>query len=464
MINSVALESAMRALRANQLAMAVTGHNIANVHSPGYSRQRVKLQASEPLAHPSLLGGFLTGQIGTGVDAVVVDRVRDQFVERQLIQTNYDLQKHQMLAATLEQIESIFNEPSAESLSDAFAAFFVGLQELSVNPEAAATRSVVIEEGNRIAGIFRMSAARLIQLRRDLNAELDKRIIQLNSQLHQIGNLNGDVSVVSARGDTPNDLLDRRDALIRSVSDLIDVTVVEDKFGAASVFVGGELLVQGNFSRQLQAIPVAENHNLSNVVFADTGQSVPISSGKFRALLDARDSIVPRRQSLLDDMASTLISSVNRQHNAGLGLDGSTSLDFFTGSGAADIQVNAAIIAAPVKIAASASGAEGDGANAIALADLQRAQLLSSGQSTFEGFYQSLIAELGVESYSEQQMEETFSKTLQTLQDQRDSVSAVNLDEEMVNIIRFQQGFAAAAKMIQELDRMTEEILGLVGG
>jgi flagellar hook-associated protein 1 len=219
------LETAKRGMFTQQSALSVTGHNIANANTPGYSRQRLNFQQTEPYPAPALNRPQIPGQIGTGVEAGSIQRVRDSFLDIQYRNEHNKLGYWETKANALMQMEEVMNEPSDTGLAKTMDMFWQSLQDLATNPRNPGARSVVRERGIALADTFQYLSNSLSDIRTDLGNEIDVTEKEVNSLLEQIDSVNNQIAAVEPHGYLPNDLYDERDRLIDNLSQLVNVKV-----------------------------------------------------------------------------------------------------------------------------------------------------------------------------------------------------------------------------------------------
>lgn len=466
---------ARRALQTQQRSLDVVGHNIANVNTPGYARQVAVHTATNPHAMPSLAHTPKGGQLGTGVQISQIARMRDEFVETRLRQENSNLGYWSALQEGLEQVELIFNEPSDHAIHNALEQYWDAMQELSLNPENEAARSVVVQRGEVLAESIRHTRGRLAGLRDDVNDTIAVRVSEINAIGQQIANLNEQIGKVSASGNNPNDLMDKRDVLLEELSEMINIDVVPDESNMVSVSISGMTLVQRNqfFALDTQVDPTSTDYARNQVVWADTKTPAVIRNGEVAGLIEMRDQEIDAVIRELEAWTQDFLNAINTVHSDGYDLDGNMGLDFFTVDvnehASMTIRVNEELLNDPRKIAASAvdttDGAVGNGDNALALAEL-RYNRHGAMESTLGDSFVSIISKLGVRSQKAGQMVSTEEALVTHLNNLREAVSGVSLDEEMANMIRYQHSYNAAARMMTTMDQTLDTIinrLGIVG-
>jgi flagellar hook-associated protein 1 FlgK len=453
---SISLNTALQALLAQQLGVDTTSHNISNATTAGYSRQRVT-QVAIPGAYVA------DGQPhpGMGVEVIDVARVRDAFVDYQVrgqlsAGAQYDAQ-----LGSLTRIENMLGEPGDAGLRAALDQFFNAWRDLSNNPESGPTRIAVTQAGQTLALSANRLGATLVQARTDADDRVSASIVEVNSLTAEIARLNEQIVPLKLSGTSVGDLEDRRDVAIDRLAQLVNITYFEADDGHVEISTGGHPLVAAYNSFALQGVPNPLNSNYVDVRFAGDAIPLTVKAGEIRAYLDVRDSYVPARLADLDTLVADVIADVNVVHAAAFGLDGVTGRNFFTGVGAATLAVNAVVAANPNAVAASSTllGVPGDASAALALADLQYVKGLSGGTQNYDEFYGSLVSGIGVTVREARSRGEAQDLVLEQLKLQRESTSGVNLDEEMVSLVRYQRAYEAASKLVAVTDEMLDTLI-----
>ncbi|MDD2432479.1 MAG: flagellar hook-associated protein FlgK [Clostridia bacterium] len=473
------LNIAYKGLAAQQRALDITGHNVANANTEGYTRQDVIMQASSPLK-------VLEGYVGTGVDIVEFRRIKDEFLDIQMRTENKALGEWEVKSNILKKLEVIFNEPSETSLRSVMDQFWEAWQVLSRNPEGVATRTTVMQRGITLANTFNHLDAQFSDLQVDINKSIETKVNEINSMARQISDLNDQIIKAEASGKKANDLRDRRDLLLERLSKNVAIDVVEDNLGAVNVTIGGKFLVS-----RTEIATIRFDDNFPDPAEAKlewynsfTGASqgpVRLNGGILKGCVEMRDEVIANYQEKTSDLAATIVAEVNALHQAGYGLDGNDGRDFFTkidadaDFSAKNIRVNQEIIDdLNCLAAASEVGSDpvegtvvyqGDGSNALLLAQLKH-KLTIDDVASFDDFYRSTIGQLGIQGQEAFQMVENRISLVEQLINRRESVSGVSLDEEMTNMIRFQHAYTASARVINAMDEMLDVIvnrLGMVG-
>jgi flagellar hook-associated protein 1 FlgK len=449
------------ALLAHQQSIFVTGNNIANVNTPGYSRQHLILASG--IQYSSM------GSIGNGVYAVGVERIYDHFIGVQMITENQSLGRWAAQKQVMAGVEIIFDETGGFGLSQAMSDYFNAWQDLSMNPTGITERQMLLSAGEILAGTFNQKYADLESAQKAIDADIKGAVGEINQLTAQIADLNQKIVDSEINGQTANEYRDQRDLAIKELSELIDISTFEDSSGSVKVTLnGGRSLVDGNFYHNLST-QVNSTTGLLDVLWVGAdGSTVDITGniagGKLYGWLETRDVTLQDYMTRLNDLASAIMQEVNTVHSAGYGLDESAGYDFFTGTDASDMQVNVDLVNDLDLIAAASdlSGVPGDGSNAVAIANLQSKAVLNGGTATFDEYYNALVSDVGsevnqIDAYYQHQYD-----MMTQLENYRESVSGVSLDEEMVNLVKFQSAYDAAAKLISTADELIQTVLKMV--
>jgi len=448
------------ALFTAQQGISVAGHNIANVNTPGYSRQQVSLAENRPEnASP--------GQIGTGVHAESIRRSVDSFVDAQLLASRERLGEFTASSDALARLEPLFGDANNQGIGAGLNEFFDALQDVTTNPNDLSARTVFLSKATALAGRFNQSAADLTAAQGFLDRQVAQTITDVNRLTGQIADLNTKIADAESSGQQANDLRDERGVALASLGELIEISSIEDATGQLTVSAGrGQVLVDKERTYQLVGVANLSNGLLDVHYDAGAGSTTSlnsvIESGRLKGLLDVRDQTIPSLQASLDTLASELVTQVNQQHRLGFGLDGSTNLDFFapTGTTASTISVSLTNVR-QIAASSTAAGVPGNNANALALAGLKNTDFVSFGNVTFQEYYSTIAGNFG----STAQGVESNLSAQQILHDQltsqRASISGVSMDEELANLLQYQRSFEAASRMIVIADELFQTILSI---
>lgn len=326
------IELGKRSLFSHQAGIHTIGHNISNIDTDGYSRQRAELVSASPLTRVGNGGSELAGQIGQGVINSRVARVRDQLLEGRVVgETSrfsyWDTQDRYML-----QLERVYNEPSEYSLRNSFDAFWNAWQDLSLHPSESAVRSGVLENAENVVASIRDQYQQLEQIRSILEEEVLVRVGQTNALLVEIADLNTEIAKIKGVGHDPNDLLDTRDRKIEQLARYTSITTSDRDRDDFTVYSNGRHLVQGGGHHPLATIAGAEVEGFSRVIWGESGDAFQLQGGELAALLELRDEHVGGRITELDTLAINFSDLVNEIHRDGIGLNGQEEVNFFTES------------------------------------------------------------------------------------------------------------------------------------
>jgi flagellar hook-associated protein 1 FlgK len=382
------LDIATRALRSAQSLVDISNQNISNANTPGYSRQTAVIKETAPYPIPVFRQSGQLGQMGTGVEVAEVNRARDTFADYQY-RTQVAAQGNwQAQADTLSQVEATINEPSTSGLSSLMTKYFQSWQEVANSPSDVSVRSNMLQQGVALADSFKNTVDQLSQQKSDVDQQIGLSVGDINNYSQQIANLNVQISTVQNSGMQPNDLRDQRDLLVDKLSAVMKVTTIEAPDGSLNIYVGNHQLVDRNTAHQ---VGVDSSGPTAQLVWKDgTNAQLTVADGKLAGLVTSRDTILQGRIDAINNLASRVITSVNAIHAAGVGLDGTGGMNFFSGTNATDMAINPNLtannIAAAQQQANSSGGythAIGDSTNAVALAQLESAlSTASSGLAT----------------------------------------------------------------------------------
>ena len=568
----MALDIAKRALLVQQAAFQVVGHNVANVNTPGFSRQNAVLEPSNALPSP-------VGPMGSGVDFTKISHAFDKYVEAQINRETEELGKWAAKGESFDRIEAIFNESSGYGLNNAMNEFWNAWQDVANAPSGKAERFTLIAKSEILAGTLNELYSSLRGLQEDLDDRISDCILEVNTIAGQIAEINAKIPQAEVAGSDANDSRDTRNNLLNELSEMININYYENPDGTVTVLVGeGKLLVEGRHSWNLLGEANAGNRGLVDVKW-DAGNGVTtditgdISGGEISGWLELRDVTIEDYMSRLDTLANEMIEEVNTLHSGGAGLDSYTDLTgtyavadlnnnlnaeltftsqagsfiievmdstemvvntytinvdptsdslnvlvtninstlvagalpgmpeliaeatvdgelriqtsvgfsdhsfvftsdssgtlmalgvntFFSGSDAFTIAVNPIVGNDTNKIAAAtSSNSLGDNTNALDIAGLKDSLLMESGTSTLGDYYSSLVSKIGVESRETSGMSSHQEAMLEQLEKRKSSVSGVSLDEEMINLMKYQNAYMSAARLVTLVDEMLDALI-----
>lgn len=316
-------------LFSNKKALEVTSHNIANVNTPGYSRQEALLTTNPPR-------NSSPGQFGTGMQVKEVRRYIDRFVEQQITAGESTFGRFQAEERLFRRIEAALSDAQGTGINQAFNNFFAALNDVANNPEDHSARVALIEQSKGLTQRLSTTDGQFREIRSDINAEVVSTIDDVNLLVKQITALNIQVKQAQFSGQNANDLRDTRQGLVNELATKIDVHTIENDEGQMTIFVGdGKALVEGELSGSLRGVFSPDNEGFVNVSFvSSTGTVTDINSklegGSLQGLVNLRDTVLPGFTDTLDQMVAGVTNEVNQIHRTGFGLDGSTGNNFFS--------------------------------------------------------------------------------------------------------------------------------------
>lgn len=456
-VNFSSFEIARRALAANQLGIAVTGQNIANVNTPGYSRQRLELAESRP----GRIGRF---SLGTGVDIAGVSAYRDGFVESRL-QAEVGISGRLTARRDgLAPVEAALQGSSAGGIQNAMAAFFGAFRDLEANPNSAPLRGVVVQKANNLTSSFQSTRSRLEDIQRATDGQVRAGLDEVNVLSKKIAELNANIKTAEATGANASPLIDQRTELINQIAEKAGARAVTNDDGTVNITIGeGRALVSGATAFELEAVSTPPNG------FAEVqldGQPAIFDEGTIKGLQEAlAESAVQIAD--LDALAANIAQRVNALHTSGTDLDGNAGQELFDTSvpvTAANLRLNPIVAANPRLVVASPVAQPGEsGTVAGRIADLLTDTGSSAGSRTgsFSSIFGGMVSDAGEAVKSADDALMTQAAIVAQVTAQRNAASGVSLDEEAINLMQYQRAYEAAARFMRVADEMTQTILSL---
>jgi len=459
------LEIGKRALVSSQLAMTTIGHNMANVNTPGFSRQRVMISSAEPV-------DTAWGNTGNGVKINGVEHIRDLFLTGQYRQENASLGNWEFMQKSVSQIEGFFNEPQDNSLGDVLDGFWKAWNTLAGSADDTQARSALVQQTTVLTNSFHQIDKQFRELRQNIDNSIGDRVLQLNQLGKQIANLNLQIQYQELGSQKANDLRDQRDVLIDDLSQYADVTVLERDNGTTAVMIGAMAFVDGSEFLRIgtKTDYNGDNGTTTRIVWADSDTEIKFSNGEIKGMLETRDVLIPNHLKSLDQLAKGIVENVNALHQQGYGLDGNTERDYFDPefTTAAHIAINVEIKNNSDLIAAGdVPDAPANGLIAESISNLlSNGRVMNGGSTTIGEFYGGIVGQLGITSMEAESYKDNYGLLVQQIENQRQSVQGVSLDEEMTSLVKFQNAYEAAARVITAMDQALETLInntGIVG-
>jgi flagellar hook-associated protein 1 len=467
------LNTAASALAAQQRAVDVTGQNIANVNTDGYSRQRVDMQSIGGNIQPAIWS--ISSQVGQGVDADHVIRIRDAFLEAQAQSEHSKVASLTEQSGALGQIEQGFQEPGSTGIQARLTDMWSAWSDIANAPTDPGARAQLLQRTQTlVAGMHSVSGS-LDQQWTNSRDNLQAQLTDVNAAAKSIAQLNQAIKRADQIGQPSNELQDKRDALILHLSDTVGATSSKMDDGTLAVRVGGVTLVSGNSPLQLALTGATSPSGVSSsppsIVTVPGGTPVTLG-GTADGQMATLTSIIPRYQSQLDAIAQQLAVQVNTGHMTGYDLNGNTGEPMFD-DGSGTLPVDPTLITAgninlritdPAKIAAASLSPTATGGSASAdndNADAMYQQRLDG--AGVDAVYRKMIVALGVESATSSSNLNTQTVVTSQVDSSRDSVAGVSIDEEMTNMLQFQHGYSAAGRLVTTINSMLDDLMNMVG-
>lgn len=417
------LNTAKSGMNVSQVAIQTTSHNISNINTPGYSRQRVNQSASSPYSMPGKNSSFGAGQIGTGAQIDDVTRIRNSFYDYQYRSESHQYGSTSVKYEYFKNIEGIFNEPSDTAISSSLNSFFNSWSELSKDPQSSGVKSVVIENGKYLSNSINSAFKRLESLEEGLDKQSEYIMGEVNSMLSQLDKLEKNIKIIQGSGKSPNDFLDQRDQLLDNLSFKLNIN---DKDVKAT-------------------LKKAYDAN-GKVTLDDLTKSGVKISGELEGTLSMKQEINKYKDGL-KQLANTITSNVNK----------AAGQDIFKAKDGELISINPEMLQEPEKINVTAD-------IALKVYELKSEKVNINGKDmTINTFYNSMIQDLGQSSAAVIRDESNQSKLLENIDSSRSSVSGVSLDEEMISLVQLQHTYSANAKVMSTIDSLLDVVVnGLV--
>lgn len=421
------LHSASSGMGASQQAIQTTSHNINNMNTPGYSRQRAEQSARRPFSQPGLSSSHLgAGQMGQGVEVTDIKRIRNTFYDFQFRSESHSYGEIGVKYDYYKNMENIFNEPSDNAISSSLNKFFNGWHELSKDPNNIGAKNIVIENGKFLANNISQSYNKLGKLKENIDKQTNDILNDVNNMLESLKELEKNINIVSATGKSPNDLMDERDKILDELSFKIDI---QDPNVQAAMRDGS----------------------------VDIGELAGIdTSGELSGAIKMGQEL----DSYMDNLkllSKGIADSVNDIYNNGLNPGDVEDIFVYNDTDVPILSVNEDLIEDPNKMVMTTD-------KALDIYKLKDEKVNIDGQDiTINNYYNSIIEKLGHSTQSIVREEKNQSKLMLSIDNSRLSVSGVSLDEEMVNLIQLQHAYNASAKVVSTIDSLLDVVInGLI--
>lgn len=453
-LNSV-MDTSMSALFAAQAGLATTGHNIANANTPGYSRQRINYAARRADILPY-------GSLGRGVEVQGIRRIQDEFLLSNLRVQKSQLESYSAVDSALYEMESILGSVDNDHLGNAMNNFFNSWNSLAQPPVNTALKQDVVSSAESLVRDFHSINDSLDDLEASIETNIQAEIANLNRLLEGVANMNGQIMASESNGQPANDLRDQRDLLITEVSEIAEVSVLEREDGTKDLILAGRTMVARETVTKFESTYVETDSGYEmTIVTQGTRRDVSLSPGKLEGLMTSRDVHVKDVRDRLDNVAQSMIEQVNSLHVQGRTAS-SSGQSFFTGDSMHTIEVNSALLNNPGMVATGLTSAAGDNSIALAIADLSNVGVGEEGTDSVGDEYRSLLTVVASKRNSYEFMLENQMNVVDSLEAKMASISGVSLDEEGANMVRYQNSYNAAAKVISTVQEMYDTLMNMI--
>lgn len=453
-LNSI-MDASLSALFAAQAGMATTGHNIANANTPGYSRQDVSFAARRPDILPY-------GALGRGVEVQGIRRLQDEFLLKNLRVQSSRLASYTSVDAALYEVESILGSVDNDHLGNAMNEFFAAWNTLATPPFVESNKYNVVATAESLVRDFHAINDSLDDLEANIEDNIQLEITNLNGLLAGVAEMNEQIMAAEANGEPANDLRDQRDLLINQISEIAEVSVLEREDGTKDIILAGRTMVSRGSVTHFQSTYVRDDDGYKMAIVTQGRMNeVHLSPGKLEGLMTSRDVQVQQVREGLDAVAAQLIREVNELHVQGR-TDSSSGLSFFSGDSMHTIGINQAIVSNNLLVATGSTNADGDNSIAEAIANLTNQSADGAGSTTIGDQYRSLLTTVASRRSSFEFLVENQQNVVDSLETKMASVSGVSLDEEGANMVRYQNSYNAAARVISTVQEMYDTLMNMV--
>lgn len=446
------------AMRNFQLSLGTAGHNVSNVNTRGYSRQRVEFAANDPISY------YQQGwkELGQGMHISQIGRLRDAYLEKSSNLSNGNLGKFGTAVASLGAVEKVYGEPSDKGIVAALGKFFDSWSALGSNPNDQGARFEVRNAGQVLTDRIRGAWKNFDQQETDQKTRIDAVITNINDLASKVDSLNKAIKAAVTSGQQPADLLDQRDLAVSELSSLVNVQTETFQDGTLAVYAAGFTLVDSAGTMPFPSTYDAVAGTVTNGTITN-----PVRSGQLGGLFLGSAELA-NQKSRLDTLANTLRTQVNTAHMTGVNGAGTTNIQFFNDvvvppqTGAIDFDLDPQIKADVNNIMTGTSGSAGDGGLAHSLAGIRDTTIVALGTKTFNGFMAETVANIASSVSYYTQALNTEQAISDQVNEQIQAVSGVSLDDEMADMVKFQRSYQAAARTLSVFDQMAQDVIGML--
>jgi flagellar hook-associated protein 1 FlgK len=438
------MQTSLRGLMAQQRMIDTTGHNIANASTIGYSRQEATLAASRALQLQ--VSGSLTStgaHLGSGVDVQSFRRIRDQFLDLQYRGQNTSLNDWKAQTEALDTAELALAEPGDNGISAQLSNFWAAWSELSKSPDSEAAKQALVQKAGALTDTIHSVRSQMVAAQEAAQGQYDA-IAGPGGDVEKIAtelaSLNRSISGFLKNGDSPNDLMDRRDVLLDQLSAYGQISVEQ--------LSGGSLNVSFVDASNGSTYPIVSDQAVDWAGPPAGGWNPGGQMGGLLTVGKTPGGTIEGYLASIDSFSKNLADAVN-------GAYGGTFLTYGSPGEGASIQVAAAIEAAPNSIT-SGTGASGSNDIALAVSQLR-------GNPAVDGSYKAFVAKVGGDLNNATRMQANAQVLADSVENRRQSVQGVSMDEEMSNLVRFQRAYQASARAMSTMDEMLDVLINRTG-
>ena len=444
---------ALSGLAVSQQELETSSNNVANANTPGYSRETAVTEPGAPVVYGPL-------SIGTGVVLDKIESLRDPILE---IQLNQETQQQSSLSTQQEQLQQIQTQfaSSTSGIGADISNFFNSIQQLSPDPTNLALRQSVLTAAGNMATDFNNASNFLQTQATNLNLNVTEDVGEVNTLTSQIATVDQQISFLQNAKEDASTLVDQQTNLIRQLSGLIGVQVIQTEKGGIEVATAnGTTLVAGGQSYALST--EANATGAEQVMAGSENITGSLSGGSLAGTIQIRDQEIPGLSSQLDQLAAGLSTALNAANARGFDLNGKAGGNLFVPPPAGGVGAAAAMkvaITDPALIAASSDGTPGSNGNLANLAAVA-SDAVANGQTPIDS-YSNLVFQVGSTTSNTSADLDASNQILQQLEDERGSVSGVSLDEEAANMVEYQTAYGASARVITTINAMLADAVNL---
>lgn len=478
-------EAIKKALMASQMSLDVTSQNVANIHTDGYTRQRVDVTSIAPDSSPTKYANTNKGLIGQGVEITGVSQTRDQFLDSRYRKNNADAGKWDAKLSITNDIEDVLDEVLTDGLSKSLTDYYTALQNFSANAETVEYATTFRSAAKKVVEIFNQYSNQLADIKDEQVYNCGADVDKVNESLEQLAHLNKEIKSDSVRGVTSNELLDSRNVLLDNLSNLVGINYRTESDGQVSVKLGDDYLLDSQKGNSINKLTLDSTGESVKINF-ENGAKANITSGVLEGCLEGlngkgvfADTSNPAEsttngiafyQKSIDMLAKAFGENFNTIN------DSTGAKKLFVGDGAGNITAaniklsqdwlsNPQFIKTDTDVAPGATPTQGKNGNLLLMLQSMDAKksVTPYFSGTFEEYSVSIMGELATDVKYSKEMASSAKVDLKSIANQRESIMGVSTDEESVNMVKYQKSYNAAARLMTVLDEMLDTLINRTG-